>query len=127
MLREGICDTYNGYNLRLTLIQDDECFFKNCFSIEKNGKVILDDIPGFTYCEVNSDCVAPWEVFRNYVDGIEIPDCDRETIEKRPLVARVEVIDGTGRGYVKYLDDTEFVWLSYQDDGRTLKVFIEGE
>lgn len=39
MLREGICDTYNGYDLRLILIQDDECFFKNCFSIEKNGEV----------------------------------------------------------------------------------------
>lgn len=72
MLREGICDTYNGYDLRLMLIQDDECFFKNCFSIEKNGEVILDDIPGFTYCEVNSDYVTVNEVFRNYVDGIGV-------------------------------------------------------
>lgn len=71
-----------------------------------------------------------------------IKNCDRETLEKLAwgwynmlcqcesqsnckLVTRVEVIDGTGRGYVKYLDDTEFAWLSYQDDGRTLKVFVE--
>jgi hypothetical protein len=71
-----------------------------------------------------------------------IKRCDRETLEKLAwgwytmlcdmerkanckLVSRVEVIDGTGRGYVKYLDDNEFAWLSYQDDGRTLKVFVD--
>jgi hypothetical protein len=71
-----------------------------------------------------------------------IKRCDRETLEKLAwgwytmlcdmeskanckLVSRVEVIDGTGRGYVKYLDDSEFAWLSYQDDGRTLKVFVD--
>lgn len=71
-----------------------------------------------------------------------IKNCDRETLEKLAwgwykqlcecerqanckLVTRVEVIDETGRGYIKYLDDNEFVWLSYQDDGQTLKVFID--
>ena len=71
-----------------------------------------------------------------------IKNCDRETLEKLAwgwykevcdyerkanckLVSRVEVIDETGRGYVKYLNEDQFAWLCYQDDGRTLKVFIE--
>ena len=39
-------------------------------------------------------------------------------------VTRVEVIDDTGRAYVKYLDDDQEVTYSLQDDNRTLKVFI---
>lgn len=71
-----------------------------------------------------------------------IKNCDRETLEKLAwgwykevcdyerkanckLVSRVEVIDENGRSYVKYLDAKQFAWLSYQDDGRTLKVFID--
>lgn len=71
-----------------------------------------------------------------------IKNCDRETLEKLAwgwykevceyerkvdcrLVSRVEVIDETGRGYVKYLNEAQFAWLSFQDDARTLKVFIE--
>lgn len=37
-------------------------------------------------------------------------------------VTRVEVIDNKGRVYVK--NSVERVWLSEQDDGRTLKVFV---
>lgn len=40
-------------------------------------------------------------------------------------VNRIEVIDGTGRAYVKYLDKDEQVNYSLQDDNRTLKVFID--
>lgn len=71
-----------------------------------------------------------------------IKNADRETLEKLAwgwyqevckyerqvdckLVSRVEVIDGTGRGYVKYLNEEQFAWLSFQDDARTLKVFIQ--
>ena len=36
-------------------------------------------------------------------------------------VTRFEVIDETGRAYVKYNNSFE---LSYQDDGKTLKVFV---
>jgi hypothetical protein len=36
-------------------------------------------------------------------------------------VTRFEVIDETGRAYVKYDNSFE---LSYQDDGKTLKVFV---
>ena len=38
-------------------------------------------------------------------------------------VTRVEVIDGQGRAYVN-LDDNIKVQLLFQDDGKTLKVFI---
>ncbi len=38
-------------------------------------------------------------------------------------VTRVEVIDQDGRSYVNW-DDNNKVELSFQDDGRTLKVFI---
>lgn len=71
-----------------------------------------------------------------------IKNADRETLEKlawgwyqmvcdleRQIdcrdVTRVEVIDGTGRGYVQYLHDEQYAWLSFQDDNRTLKVFIQ--
>ena len=40
-------------------------------------------------------------------------------------VNRVEVIDDTGRAYVKYLDKSEGIKYSLQDDDRTLKVFID--
>ena len=39
-------------------------------------------------------------------------------------VTRVEVIDETGRAYIKYLDDDQEVVCGLQDDERTLKVFI---
>ena len=39
-------------------------------------------------------------------------------------VNRVEVIDETGRAYVKYLDNNQEVVYSLQDAGCTLKLFI---
>lgn len=39
-------------------------------------------------------------------------------------ITRVEVIDENGRSYVKYLKPHQEVEFSYQDDDRTLKVFI---
>ena len=41
-----------------------------------------------------------------------------------PNVTRVEIIDENGRSYTKYLDNDQKVCYSIQDDGRTLKVFI---
>jgi hypothetical protein len=38
-------------------------------------------------------------------------------------ITRVEVIDENGRSYVNFEDDND-VSVSYQDDGRTLKVFV---
>ena len=40
-----------------------------------------------------------------------------------PNVTRVEVIDSSGRSYVKY--NTSDVSISLQDDERTLKVFLK--
>lgn len=38
-------------------------------------------------------------------------------------LTRVEIIDKKGRSYVNWNKDNE-IELSYQDDGRTLKIFI---
>jgi len=38
-------------------------------------------------------------------------------------INRVEVIDEQGRSYIKW-DDNNYVKLSLQDDGKTLKIFI---
>ena len=38
-------------------------------------------------------------------------------------ITRIEVIDENGRSYVNW-DDNNDVQLSYQDDGRTIKVFV---
>ena len=40
-------------------------------------------------------------------------------------VTRVEVIGKDGREYVRYLDKDEHCVYQLQDDGRTLKLFIE--
>ena len=45
----------------------------------------------------------------------------QEDMSKYQTVTRFEVIDENGRAYTDYYCNVE---LSYQDDGRTLKVFI---
>lgn len=45
--------------------------------------------------------------------------------QKLKGVNRFEVIDETGRAYTKYLDKSEGIKYSLQDDDRTLKVFID--
>ena len=42
---------------------------------------------------------------------------------KMTRITRVEVIDENGRSYVNWKEDND-ITLSYQDDGRTLKVFV---
>ena len=42
-------------------------------------------------------------------------------------ITRVEVIDENGRSYTNYLDNDQKVCYSIQDDGKTLKVFIQKE
>lgn len=41
-----------------------------------------------------------------------------------PMVTRVEVIDQDGRSYVNW-DKNNMVTIQLQDDGRTLKIFID--
>lgn len=43
--------------------------------------------------------------------------------DPQPTVTRVEVIDGADRAFVKY--GTRIEMLSYQDDNRTLKIFLQ--
>ena len=45
-------------------------------------------------------------------------------INSTDKVTRVEIIDEDGRSYVNW-DDNNKVELSFQDDGRTLKVYID--
>ena len=44
--------------------------------------------------------------------------------EKLAKVNRLEVIDETGRGYVRYFKEGEHFQYQFQDDGQTLKIFI---
>ena len=44
--------------------------------------------------------------------------------EKLAKVNRLEVIDETGRGYVRYFKEGEHLQYSFQDDGQTLKIFV---
>lgn len=50
---------------------------------------------------------------------------DGEELQRMKSVTRFEVIDETGRAYTKYLDKSEGIKYSLQDDDRTLKVFID--
>ena len=45
--------------------------------------------------------------------------------EKLRKVSRLEVIDETGRGYVRYFKEGEHLRYDFQDDGRTLKMFVD--
>ena len=46
------------------------------------------------------------------------------TQDQLNLISRFEVIDETGRAYVKYINNNEELYPELQDDGRTLKVFL---
>jgi hypothetical protein len=59
----------------------------------------------------------------NAIFGRGVEDKVEEEVEQFFFVNRLEVIK-EGRLLVHYLEDTEKLELSYQDGGRTLKVFI---
>ena len=44
--------------------------------------------------------------------------------EKLAQVNRLEVIDDSGRGYVRYFKEGEHLQYDFQDDGQTLKIFV---
>jgi hypothetical protein len=50
---------------------------------------------------------------------------DGENYFKMQGVTRLEVIDDTGRAYVKHLDNTDFIDYNLQDDDKTLKIFVD--
>lgn len=64
---------------------------------------------------------------KKFIDEVYPPvkgECP-DTMEDLPKVTMVEVIDGTGRAYVMYW--CKDVKVSYQDWGRTLKVFLSSD
>ena len=61
-------------------------------------------------------------VYCGYIDGYT--QCQRDMADTSK-VTRFEVIDENGRVYVKNSLYNCHLELSYQDDGRTLKVFIK--
>ena len=50
---------------------------------------------------------------------------DGETYQEMKQANRLEVIDENGRSYVKYLDSDEKLRYNMQDEGKTLKVFVD--
>jgi hypothetical protein len=47
--------------------------------------------------------------------------------QKLARVKRLEVIDDTGRGYSRYFEPGEHLKYDFQDDNRTLKIFIQSD
>lgn len=50
---------------------------------------------------------------------------EKEIVLDTSLLRRLEVIDNTGRALVKYLKESETFEFSFQDQGRTLKIFVK--
>ena len=50
---------------------------------------------------------------------------DGETYQEMKQANRLEVIDENGCSYVKYLDSDEKLRYNMQDEGKTLKVFVD--
>ena len=49
---------------------------------------------------------------------------DGEELQRMKSVTRLEVIDETGRAYVRYLKEDERLQYQLQDDSQTLKIFV---
>lgn len=68
--------------------------------------------------------VDPWEADMNDYKNVKIYKIyEAKKAPEDTKLSRFEVIDDTGRVIVYYGE----VRLSYQDDGRTLKVFLKGD
>jgi hypothetical protein len=48
-----------------------------------------------------------------------------DPVESKPKINRVEVIDQNGRAYTNY--SVENVKILIQDDGKTMKIFLESK
>ena len=78
--------------------------------VEMRNFADIGEIPAAAYM-VRADAVLD-----RYVDALRTP-------EPEPVITRVEVISDTGRDYVNWEKDNK-ITTSIQDDGRTLKVFV---
>lgn len=65
--------------------------------------------------------------YYEYTKRIVYPQKSESMTEELKYINRLEVIDQTGRVLVKYLTAIEKLTFSIQDNGRTLKVFIENK
>jgi len=64
---------------------------------------------------------------RRYLDGSLVSDDhNRQWHKSPPPITRLEVIDDTGRALTYPVGEPIDVELSFQDDDRTLKVFVRG-
>ena len=50
---------------------------------------------------------------------------DGETYQEMKQAERLEVVDENGRAYVKYLEKDEKLRYNMQDEGKTLKIFVD--
>jgi hypothetical protein len=73
--------------------------------------------------EILIDHVGDLELYREDLIAAMVEMYQRATENKEGKVNRIEVIDEKGRSYVNW-DKRNKVELHYQDEGRTLKIFI---
>jgi len=123
---KGDVDKYNHqyYDLVATYLDKDQAF-NHAEQIARDTPLygdILEFDGGYTDNKVCNWSAVGWElVCIARMDEIEINT--NNSITPVPLVNRVEVIDANGRCYINKTPNCK-VQLSFQDDGRTLKVFI---
>ena len=90
--------------------------------IELNGtyRYVLYDVFGFdaSMYGAGMDC--------GYMD-IHNAIAESAELQRMHSVDRFEVIDNTGRAYVKYVDKEEMIRYNLQDENKTLKVFIDNK
>jgi vacuolar-type H+-ATPase subunit E/Vma4 len=83
---------------------------------------IYDRISDLRSCHKNDNCVEFGELIESYVyEWTEDAHTSEPHADRPDTVTRLEVIDSEGRIYVKHDVSVE---LSYQDDNRTLKIFV---
>ena len=110
---------------QLTPIERETAFYSVCKRIHKgdlvdNGsyRYVLYDTFGFDHGMYVDGMNCGYMAIHNAI-------FDGEEYQKMRSVNRFEVIDETGRAYVKYLDKGEGIKYNLQDEDKTLKVFID--
>ncbi len=114
-------DAYSAHALALFEQYVTEMWGERCETSDLKDFPELEAEPGSSRCGV---CVA-WEEADQFREWLSATSKDSRPAPAPSAVTRFEVIDhttgGEGRAYMKYDISAE---LSYQDDGRTLKVFV---
>lgn len=89
-------------------------------SLEEPIQIKLEKLALEEYHDENDILVFnEWEL-KDFIEQL-VEEVRKENTSK---VTRVEVIDDAGRSYVNWKDSNR-VELSFQDDDRTLKIFID--